>query len=73
MEYGYGIGTSRRILKTKPTDEYSSIDFYMATINNDGDFHDQWEKVIWSKCYNEDNELIKYIWNENVLYFPNNY
>ena len=73
IEYGYGIRNNKKILKTKPTSEYSSVDFYMANIDKNGNFNDEWEKVIWSKCYNENNELIKYIWNENVLYLPNNY
>jgi len=73
IEYGYGINTSRKILKTKPTNEYCSIDFYMATITNNGDFVDPWEKVIWSKCYNDENKLIQHEWNGEKLYLPNNY
>tara|TARA_Y100000588_G_C14074602_1_gene847349 strand:- start:22 stop:594 length:573 start_codon:yes stop_codon:yes gene_type:complete len=71
--YGYGIGNSKKILKTVPTDTYASIDFYMASIDKRGNFKDEWENVIWSECYNENNELKKYIWNENIIYFPFNY
>ena len=73
FEYGYGIGASKNILKTKSTQDYCSVDFYMAFIDEHGNFNDIWERVIWSKCYNENNSLIKYVWNENVLFLPFNY
>tara|TARA_Y100000389_G_scaffold188470_1_gene211089 strand:+ start:552 stop:1100 length:549 start_codon:yes stop_codon:yes gene_type:complete len=64
---------SKKILKTKSTKTYSTIDFYMASIDEKGNFNDEWENVIWSECYNENNELVKYIWNEHIIYFPFNY
>lgn len=73
IEYGYGIKNSTNILKTKENNHYCSVDFYMATIDEKGNFNDKWENVIWSECYNENNELIKYMWNENILYLPFNY
>ena len=73
FEYGYGINGSTNILKTKENNDYCSVDFYMTSIDEKGNFHDKWEKVIWSKCYNENNELIKHMWNENILYLPFNY
>lgn len=73
IEYGYGIRNSTNILKTKENNHYCSVDFYMATIDERGNFNDKWENVIWSECYNENNELIKYMWNENILYLPFNY
>ena len=73
IEYGYGIGESRKILKTKKNNDYCSIDFYMACVNEKGDFNDQWEHVIWSECYDENNKLIQHMWNENILYVPFNY
>jgi hypothetical protein len=62
-----------KILKTLETSEYASIDFYMAQINDKGDYYDMWENVVWSDCYAEDKTLIEYTWNDNTLYLPNNY
>ena len=64
---------TRNILKTKDTDKYCSVDFYMASLDKKGNFNDTWEKVIWSECYNEKNELIQHMWNKNILYLPFNY
>jgi hypothetical protein len=61
------------IIKTKDSEDLSTIDFYMARIQEDGSFYDLWEKVNWSKCYNEKKELIEYNWNGNILYLPFNY
>jgi hypothetical protein len=73
IEYGYGIGENTNILKTQPTDERCTVDFYMANLDGEGNFQDTWENVLWSKCYNEKNELIRCIWNEHILYLPANY
>lgn len=73
IEYGYGINNSKNILKTKCNNNYCSVDFYMASIDKNGNFNDIWENVIWSECYNEKKELIQYIWNKNILYLPFNY
>lgn len=76
MEYGFGIGNNKNILKTKPSPQqnYCSIDFYMATVNKvNGNFNDTWEKVIWRGCYTEDKQLIERIWNDQKIYLPNNF
>ena len=49
--------------------EYSTIDFYMASVHTGGTFHDMWNGVIWSNCY----ELIERKWQNEILYLPNNY
>ena len=72
LEYGYGISNSRNIIKTKDSEEYASIDFYMAKIKGK-DYHVPWEHVIWSNCYNDSNELIKYEWNNEILNLPNDF
>ena len=64
---------SRSILKTRQTEQYGSVDFYMATSDKKGNFNDTWEKVTWSNCYNDANELVEYMWNDETLYLPNNY
>lgn len=61
------------ILKTEDDDNYCSIDFYMAIIDEEGNYDDKWERVIWSECYNDNKELVEYMWNENKIYLPFNY
>ena len=61
------------ILKTKPTEKYSSVDFYMATTDGKGNFNDTWEKVIWSNCFNENGILLRKEWENSSLNLPNNY
>lgn len=73
IEYGHGINTSRDILKTKTTDKYCTIDFYMCEVDNQGNFHDKWEKTIWSNCYDVNGQFLQTIWNEQILYLPCNY
>ncbi len=74
IEYGYNIGIGcKDILKTVGKDNYCTVDFYMAVIDEKGNFNDKREKVIWSECYNEKKELLEYIWNGNILYLPFNY
>ena len=73
FEYGYGIDNNTNILKTKENNNYSSVDFYMSSMDEKGNFNDTWENVIWSECYNENNKLIPYRWNENIIYLPFNY
>ena len=72
--YGYGIRKSRNILKTNESNIYSTIDFYMAKIDDKGNFNDNWERVVWSNCYiDKDKNLIEHTWNNKKLYLPNNY
>lgn len=73
IEYGYGINKSTDILKTKGTAMFSTIDFYMATVDNEGNFFDKWENVIWSNCYNDDKQLLLRQWSGLDLYIPLNY
>jgi len=60
-------------LKTKENSEFSSIDFYLSDVNNDGNYNDTWNGVIWSNCYNDKKKLIKYNWSNIELQIPNNY
>ena len=68
----YGIGESKLIIKTNITKEYCSIDFYMASIDKEGNFHDKWNNILWSKCYYTDDMLIERVWNGENLYLPFN-
>lgn len=63
----------RKGVKTLENNNYCSVDFYMASNDGKGNFKDIWENVTWSECYNEKNELIQHMWNENILYLPFNY
>ena len=68
-----GINKRKDILKTKENNNYCTVDFYMASIDGKGNFKDTWNRVTWGECYNEKNELIQHMWNENILYLPFNY
>ena len=45
----------------------------MCDVDNNGNFNDVWNNVIWSNCYVSKNTLINIKWNGKVLYLPNNY
>lgn len=53
IENNLPISGNRRFLKIDHNDRYSSVDFYMATLYEKGNFHDLWENVVWTECYNE--------------------
>ena len=46
-----------------------TVDFYLADVDDDGNYNDTWENTIWSNV----NELQEKEWNNVVLYLPNNY
>lgn len=60
-------------LKTMRDDNYTSIDFYGAIIDEKRGYYDTWEKVIWSECLNEKNEIKHIIWNELNIPIPYNH
>jgi phosphorylcholine metabolism protein LicD len=62
-----------RFLQIKGNCKYSQVDFYMSDIDKNGNFKDNWEKLLWSNCYVNNNKLIEYKWKNNILYLPNNY
>lgn len=67
-------GMEGRILKTKPTDNYASIDIYMGEyINND--VRDIWENLNFIDCFSdaENKTFVKKTWNDKTIYYPNNY
>jgi hypothetical protein len=70
MRVSYDKNTFFRIDAGKT---HGPIDFYFAELDNSGNFYDAWEKIVWSNCYNPDNNLIEYMWNDNKLYLPFNY
>ena len=62
------------IIKTKNSAEFTSVDFYMAVIDQKGNFNDAWNHVVWSECYaTKDKTLIEYEWYDTTLYLPNNH
>ena len=67
------IRSCDRIIKTNETDEYSSIDFYLSEVDYKGNYKDNWEDVLWSNCYDQNNKLLKYEWKNIFLNIPNNY
>ncbi len=68
--------TRTGIIKTEETDDYASIDFYMATIDEKGNFYDVWENVVWTNCYDTNGpfagKLFEKPWKDTILYIPAN-
>ena len=62
-----------RFLQIKGNSKYSQVNFYMSEVDKKGNFKDNWEHVLWSNCYRDNNKLIEYKWKDNILYLPNNY
>lgn len=56
-------------IKVEFEEEKPTVDFYFSHVNNDGDFHDTWEQVVWSKT----TPFIEKEWNDVTLFLPNNY
>ena len=75
MQGKYRIKNPDTILKSEPTQELGSIDFYMCNVNQSGDFHTPWHGVIATNSYIDINNksLIKFPWSNTVLNIPNNY
>ena len=71
----FGINNSKTILKSEPTEEFGSFDFYMCNVNEFGDFHTPWHGVISTNSYIDVNNklLINFLWNDIILNVPNNY
>lgn len=65
---------TKRIIKTKDCYDSVSIDFYMADVDNNGNFFDLWEGAIWSECYQkQSNQLVKLNWKNTILNLPANF
>lgn len=63
-----------QFIKTAYTNTISSIDFYFAEVDDNGNFKDTWNKVVWSNCFTDNNKMfIQYDWNGTVLPIPHNY
>jgi len=67
--FDYNANKNRDIIVLR---EPIAVDIYMADIDKDGNFYDKWNKIKWTNCF-KDNKLIKKIWNDNIIYLPNNY
>jgi len=63
--------SSKRIVKTIENPNFASIDFYMATIDKEGNFFDTWERIKWSRCLNVQGKLNERLWNGVTLHLPN--
>jgi hypothetical protein len=75
MVGNYGIKNPDTILKSHPTQEFGSVDFYMCNVNESGDFHTPWNRNHISNCYinSIEKSFIKHPWRNTVLNLPNDY
>lgn len=62
---GYSIRNSY-ILKVIISPKQPTVDFYISTMKNDKDFHDVWNKVIWTNCL----PISQKEWNGTLLQLP---
>jgi len=71
----FNIRDSQAILKTEPSEDYGSVDFYMCDVNEFGDFHTPWHGVVSTSSYvDTDSKTFVYkYWNSKVLSLPSNY
>jgi len=44
----------------------ATVDFYMSTMENENDYFDTWNNVIWSNCL----PMIQKEWDDTVLHLP---
>ena len=68
----YGIKNSDTILKSEPTQEFGSFDFYMCNVNESGDFYTPWERT-WLRNAYEDQKVKSFEvkkWRSSVLQLP---
>jgi hypothetical protein len=74
FEYDYLIGDSRKIIKTKATSVYTTIDIYMGEFKGEN-VMDLWNILDIKDCFidNEKKTLVERIWNGQKVYYPNNY
>ena len=70
----YGIRNTKKIIKTIPNNNYTSIDFYCANyIDETKSFHDTWENVLWTNCKNSENNFLNKEFNGIILNLPFHY
>lgn len=73
VTYRHAIADSRHIIKTVTTSEWASVDFYCATVDAHGNFHDHWENVVWTECYQPNSTQLQAVpWNGIYLPLPDN-
>ena len=61
------------MIKTKPTEDMASIDFYFCRVDNSGSYFDIWENTMWHNCLDNDDKLPTKEWNDTTLNIPNNF
>ena len=75
MKGKYGIKNPDTILKSEPTQEFGSIDFYMCDVNESGDFFTPWNGNHVSNCYTNliKKSFVQHSWQNTTLNLPNDY
>lgn len=58
-------------IKTLPTEEFGSIDFYFCEMDKDS-CNDTWNKIIWNNYIDESGSFLKKEWENTILNIPNN-
>ena len=73
--FGRKFRDSKLILKTKPTDLLSSVDFYIAEVNQEGLFNVKWGQHTISNCYVDSSKknFVEKKWKSAIIHLPNDY
>lgn len=69
MQGKHGIKNPDTILKSEPTQEFASFDFYMCNVNESGEFYTKWSNVWVANWY----PIVKKKWKSQTLNLPNEY
>ena len=70
---GFRIGTSKDILKTKQTEELSSVDFYISKFLDNNTISVPWQRHILKNCFTESNTFVEHKFHSSIVYLPNDY
>ena len=69
-DYNYKtIVNNKTVCKIEIIQDQPTVDFYFSTVNIKDEFHDTWNKLIWTDV----KPFITKEWNNVILVLPNNY
>lgn len=60
------------LLRREENEEFTPIDVYICSVNDEGDYFDEWDSIIWKNCYVDvSTELLPTIkWNDRTINIP---
>lgn len=52
------------------SDEYAPVDFSLASVSEDGTYHDIWDDIVWHTCHQDNGQLVQKEWKGCILQLP---